>query len=294
MIRSIACLALAFVTAFGWSAVGPARGPLIVVGGGGTPADVVQRAVELSGGAAAVVAVLPHASERADRGEASAQMFRDAGAQEVFVLADLASEQARARLERATELNPLQPDLWMRRAEDAAGNGSDREVDSYAEARGLAEHAVRLNRADSDMHLRLARIEARACRTLFPDNLSRSRAADRFRQAESRARFAALIPLEEGEFLFGTDDPAGALAAARRVLELEPNAIPPRLLAARSLVVLGGAGRFAEASRLLAEARRIDDRWRDLPREDAYTREMLHLDEAQAAWIEQRVEGAGR
>lgn len=102
MIRSIACFAVILVTALGWTAVQPARGPLIVVGGGGTPNAVVRRAVELSGGAAAVVAILPHASEREDRGAGSAQMFRDAGVRDAFVLDDLSKRKARTQLERAT------------------------------------------------------------------------------------------------------------------------------------------------------------------------------------------------
>jgi O-antigen ligase len=196
------------------------------------------------------------------------------------------NDAGRARLERASELNPLQPDLWMRRAEDLAGDGSDWTLETYARARELAEHAIRLNRADSEMHLRLARIEARACRTLFRDNLSRARALRAFRRAADRARYSATVPLEEGDFLLGTDDPAGALTATRRAMELEPNAIPPRLLAADALVRSGGEESAAEAARLVREAREIAARWGDYRAEDAYSRALLRLDEAAAERIE--------
>ena len=77
-------------------------GPLIVVGGGGTPAEVVARAVELSGGPQAIVAVLPHASSSEDRGIGSAEMFLEAGAAEAYVMEDLTSSETQAFLERAT------------------------------------------------------------------------------------------------------------------------------------------------------------------------------------------------
>lgn len=61
-------------------AASPPRGHLVVVGGGGVPDNVQQRALAISGGRAAVVAVLPQASELADTGETAAAMWLKAGA----------------------------------------------------------------------------------------------------------------------------------------------------------------------------------------------------------------------
>lgn len=211
-----------------------------------------------------------------------------------FVAGDVAPYRAwrlerGGELEEATGFNPVHPDLWMRRAEALAGDGPGWTPQTYAEARTMAERAVRLNPADSEMRLRLARIEARACLTIFPDDRTRARAVGRFREAQARARCAALIPLEQGEFLYRTRDWEGALRSARRVLELEPNAIPPRLLAARALLRLGGEERTAEASTLVREARESAQRWENYRREDAYSRELLNLDEEQAEWIEGKI-----
>lgn len=57
-----------------------APGALVVVGGGGTPSDVVARAIELAGGPDAVVVVLPQASATEAAGESTVEMFRRAGA----------------------------------------------------------------------------------------------------------------------------------------------------------------------------------------------------------------------
>jgi cyanophycinase len=60
-------------------------GPLVIVGGGGTPEEVVRRAIELAGGVDAPVVVLGQASAVSD-GEGSAEMFREAGANKVSAL----------------------------------------------------------------------------------------------------------------------------------------------------------------------------------------------------------------
>lgn len=81
-------------------------GPLVVAGGGTTSAELVARALELAGGAAARVLVMPQASEREDAGAGSAEMWSEAGAGAVELL-DLADvEAARAQLARADI-------LWM-------------------------------------------------------------------------------------------------------------------------------------------------------------------------------------
>jgi len=76
-----------------------AHSRLVIVGGGGTPVAILRRALELARGADTRVVVLPQASLRADRGEESAQMWRDAGAREAVNLADLTdAERARGLL----------------------------------------------------------------------------------------------------------------------------------------------------------------------------------------------------
>ncbi len=62
-------------------------GALVVIGGGKTHASIVKRALDLAGGPAATVAVLPQASERADAGQSSVTMWREAGAREARVIA---------------------------------------------------------------------------------------------------------------------------------------------------------------------------------------------------------------
>lgn len=75
---------------------------LVIVGGGGTTEAIQQRALALARGKDSRVVVLPQASERADRGEDSAQMWRDAGAKEAVNLSDLTNvERARALLAQA-------------------------------------------------------------------------------------------------------------------------------------------------------------------------------------------------
>lgn len=102
---------LALVSALGlWSctALGPARPDpferleLVIVGGGTTLESIQQRALELARGRESRVVVLPQASDRPDRGEASAEMWREAGAAEVTNLSDLSDiVRARAVLESA-------------------------------------------------------------------------------------------------------------------------------------------------------------------------------------------------
>ncbi len=76
-------------------------GPLVIVGGGGTPREAIEAAVSLSHRGPAVV--LPQASQRADAGQKTAQMFRDAGSERADVLTLTAESLAedRAKLERA-------------------------------------------------------------------------------------------------------------------------------------------------------------------------------------------------
>lgn len=100
----VACaLACLWISACVSSAVRPApQTRLVIVGGGGTTEAIQRRALELARGKDTRVVVLPQASERADRGEESAQMWRDAGAKDAVNLSDLADvERARTLLSDA-------------------------------------------------------------------------------------------------------------------------------------------------------------------------------------------------
>ena len=79
-----------------------AQGPLVAVGGGGTTGEIVARALELAGGRAAIVAVMPQASASDDAGEDSAEMWRTACAKDVRVITLANRAAARSALEAAT------------------------------------------------------------------------------------------------------------------------------------------------------------------------------------------------
>ena len=78
-------------------------GPLVIVGGGGTPLAVRQHFVKLAGGKAARIAVLPRASAREDRGVSSEKMFSELGAK-VFIGEIRNPTAARALLDEATAI----------------------------------------------------------------------------------------------------------------------------------------------------------------------------------------------
>ncbi len=80
---------------------------LVIVGGGGTTEAIQQKALALARGKETRVVVLPQASERADRGEETAQMWRDAGAAAVTNLSDLADGERARRLIAEADL------LWF-------------------------------------------------------------------------------------------------------------------------------------------------------------------------------------
>jgi cyanophycinase len=79
-----------------------AQGPLIVVGGGTTVPEITARALELGGGAKAIVAVLPQSSAASDAGDASVKMWREAGAAEAAKISFTDRDAAAAFLKRAT------------------------------------------------------------------------------------------------------------------------------------------------------------------------------------------------
>ena len=73
----------------------------MVVGGGGTGPEIVARALELSGGKSAIVAVLPQSSALPDAGESSVKMWLEAGAREAEKVS-FTEAGAAAKLRRAT------------------------------------------------------------------------------------------------------------------------------------------------------------------------------------------------
>lgn len=78
-----------------------ASGSLVVVGGGGTGPEIVSKALALSGGRNAIVAVLPQSSELPDAGDSSVKMWLEAGAREADTIT-FTDPQAAAKLRRAT------------------------------------------------------------------------------------------------------------------------------------------------------------------------------------------------
>ena len=88
---------------FSCSVLAAESGPLVIVGGGGTPLAVRQHFVKIAGGKAARIAVLPQASSRADRGQSSVKMFSELGTK-VFIVELKNPKAARARLDEATAI----------------------------------------------------------------------------------------------------------------------------------------------------------------------------------------------
>ena len=80
------------------------RGPLVIAGGGQTPRSVLRTFLELGGGSRAVVAVVPQASNRPDRGTASVEVFLELGAAEAGIVELDDPKTARGRLETATAI----------------------------------------------------------------------------------------------------------------------------------------------------------------------------------------------
>ena len=79
-------------------------GALVIVGGGGTPEMVRKHFVELAGGKKARIAVLPQASSRPNRGEASVEVYSKLGVDEVYNVTLDDPKKARALINRATAI----------------------------------------------------------------------------------------------------------------------------------------------------------------------------------------------
>jgi len=95
--------AVFFLSAACWTFTSAeAKGSLIVVGGGGTPDEVFELALALSGGSNAVIAVIPQASLSENRGVSTAEFFLNAGAREAVVLENLNDNSTKDFLARST------------------------------------------------------------------------------------------------------------------------------------------------------------------------------------------------
>ena len=189
--------------------------------------------------------------------------------------------------------NPVHPDYWRRLAEGLSAEGTPWGLERYATAREAAETAVRLNRGGADFEHTLARVEARACRVLFRDGPTRSRAVAAYTRAEALDPFNPFLPLERGVFLLDLGEWNGAAEAATRALELEPDSVRPRLLLAAALLEGGDEGARERARALLAEARVAAERSRSWAATSPYARELLTLDPAAVAGIERGLAAAG-
>ena len=82
--KSNNCLMRLLYLFLGCSLYAGESGSLVIVGGGGTPENVRRHFVELAGGKKARIAVLPQASSRLNRGEASVEVYTKLGAGEVY------------------------------------------------------------------------------------------------------------------------------------------------------------------------------------------------------------------
>ncbi|MEM9077956.1 MAG: cyanophycinase [Bacteroidota bacterium] len=86
LVLIILCL-ISFTSIFAQT-TGPKKGSLVVVGGGGMAEDVLERFMELAGGSAAEIVVIPTASGQASYNQdlPLAELFRSKGAAQVTVL----------------------------------------------------------------------------------------------------------------------------------------------------------------------------------------------------------------
>ena len=66
--------------------IGPAKGTLIIIGGGGRSQALLQRFIQTAGGANAPIVAIPTADEQDDKGERIVGYLRKAGANKVTVL----------------------------------------------------------------------------------------------------------------------------------------------------------------------------------------------------------------
>ncbi|MCD6048767.1 MAG: peptidase dipeptidase [Verrucomicrobia bacterium] len=144
MIRSMHALVMLALLCCGWMpalaaepTVGPAKGALVVVGGGGKDASIMKRFVELAGGPSALIVVVPTAGEEASYSNnwSGLRSLRNAGATNLVIL------HTRDRQEADTE--KFAASLKEARGVWFGGGRQWRFVDSYLGTRTeKAFHAV--------------------------------------------------------------------------------------------------------------------------------------------------------
>lgn len=192
----------------------------------------------------------------------------------------------------ARALNPHHPAYLRRVAEERIRVGGELDLAAYAEAREAAETALRLQPRAAEYAWTLARVEAEACLRLFRDEATRERAVGNFELAQALAPMDSRVSVDAGGFLLSSGDPLGARRLAERALRIEPNAVPPRLLLAESLLDAGAPEATTRAGHLLAEAREIAERWSGAMPDGVYPREMLRFDARAASRIEEKLSAA--
>lgn len=99
--RALLVPILVVLQAYGAASAAP--GPLVIVGGGGTPDGLHARMLALAGGQDRRVVVIPFASGATDAGESSVKAFTDAGAAHVILLATNTPD-ATARIHEAAAI----------------------------------------------------------------------------------------------------------------------------------------------------------------------------------------------
>jgi len=169
------------------------------------------------------------------------------------------------RLRRSLAWNPMQPGSWQRLSEHFIGDGRTWRLPDYAAAREAGEHAMRLQPADAFYVRAAARVEATACLSVLPFQVTRERAAKLYDEAGQLARTDATIPLEAAKFLLQAGDPAGARRAALRALEVEPRAATPRLWLAQAILREDGPAGADKARAVLDEALLLAPRAGEVP-----------------------------
>lgn len=160
---------------------------------------------------------------------------------------------------------------------------------AYAAARPLAERAVQLSPRDGELLRRLARIEVGAVGVLPFDRAGRERIASLYRDSEALQRTNPGVPIELAAFLLDAGDPAGARRAAERALNIEPQAVAPRLLLARALLEAGDPER---ARKLMDEMESLMSRNSAEAQTSDYARDLLTVDPALVRQVRAGIEAA--
>jgi O-antigen ligase len=145
----------------------------------------------------------------------------------------------RIGLDRSLARNPYHPDLHLRVAEDLAARAPGWTPREFARAAEAAGTAVRLSPRDPRNLRTLARVEAAACRSLFPFAAYRGHVAGTYERALASSPHDPTIALEAAGFLLDARDPAGAARLARIAADIEPRAALPGLLLAEALEASG-------------------------------------------------------